>query len=87
MDPDDNTLVKNLKVLKLCFIGENTLTTARTAGRQKDELKKYVKPDLLIDELGYLPVDNHGADLLFPIISQGLARDLQQRQHPHVGAL
>lgn len=48
----------------------NTLTTARAAGRLKDELKKYVKPDLLIlDELGYLPIDKTGADLLFQIIS------------------
>ena len=48
----------------------NTLTTARAAGRLKDELKKYVKQDLLIlDELGYLPIDKTGADLLFQIIS------------------
>jgi DNA replication protein DnaC len=25
---------------------------------------------LIIDELGYLPIDKHGADLLFQIISQ-----------------
>jgi len=25
---------------------------------------------LLIDELGYLPIDKHGADLLFQVISQ-----------------
>jgi len=31
------------------------------------ELKKYTRPDLLImDELGYLPIDQRGADLLFP---------------------
>lgn len=48
----------------------NTLTAARAAGRLKDELKKYVKPDLLIlDELGYLPIDKTGADLLFQIVS------------------
>lgn len=48
----------------------NTLTAARAAGRLKDELKKYVRPDLLIlDELGYLPIDKTGADLLFQIIS------------------
>jgi DNA replication protein DnaC len=48
----------------------NTLIAARAAGRLKDELKKYVKPDLLIlDELGYLPIDKAGADLLFQIIS------------------
>lgn len=48
----------------------NTLSAARTAGRLKDELKKYLRPDLLIlDELGYLPIDKTGADLLFQIIS------------------
>jgi DNA replication protein DnaC len=37
----------------------------------KEALKKYQKPDLLIlDELGYLPVDKKGCDLLFQIISQ-----------------
>jgi len=48
----------------------NTLTTARSAGRLKPELKKYTKPALLIlDELGYLPIDKAGADLLFQVIS------------------
>lgn len=49
----------------------NTLNAACNAGRLKAELKKYLKPDiLLIDELGYLPVDKKGADLLFQVISQ-----------------
>jgi DNA replication protein DnaC len=49
----------------------NTLNAACNAGRLKTELKKYIKPDiLLIDELGYLPVDKKGADLLFQVISQ-----------------
>ena len=48
----------------------NTLSAAQTANRLKIELKKYLAPDLLIlDELGYLPIDKHGADLLFQIIS------------------
>jgi DNA replication protein DnaC len=48
----------------------NTLTAARSAGRLKPELKKYTKPALLIlDELGYLPIDKAGADLLFQVIS------------------
>ena len=35
------------------------------------QLKKYTRPDLLVmDELGYLPLDKQGADLLFQIISQ-----------------
>lgn len=48
----------------------NTLTAAQTRGMLKQELKKYTKPRLLIlDELGYLPIDKTGADLLFQVIS------------------
>jgi DNA replication protein DnaC len=48
----------------------NTLAAAKSAGRLKAELKKYTKPTLLIlDELGYLPIDKTGADLLFQVIS------------------
>src|SRR5437870_11286681 len=48
----------------------NTLAAAKSAGRLKAELKKYTKPALLIlDELGYLPIDKTGADLLFHVIS------------------
>lgn len=48
----------------------NNLIAAQHAGQLKQELKKYLKPSLLImDELGYLPIDKNGADLLFQIIS------------------
>src|SRR3990172_6239206 len=48
----------------------NNLTAAKAAGRLKQELNKYLKPDLIVcDELGYLPIDKTGADLLFQIIS------------------
>jgi DNA replication protein DnaC len=48
----------------------NTLSASKTAGRLKQEIKKYTKPSLLIlDELGYLPIDKAGADLLFQVIS------------------
>src|SRR2546423_3549575 len=48
----------------------NTLAAARSAGRLKQALKQYTKPALLIlDELGYLPIDKAGADLLFQVIS------------------
>jgi len=48
----------------------NALDLAQRAGRLKQELAKYTKPKLLIlDELGYLPLDKKGADLLFQIIS------------------
>lgn len=49
----------------------NNLVAAQKAGLLKQELRKYLKPSLLImDELGYLPIDKIGADLLFQIISQ-----------------
>ena len=48
----------------------NTLSAAQNAGRLKMELKKYTKPTVLVvDELGYLPIDRKGADLLFQVIS------------------
>ncbi len=53
----------------------NTLAAAHNAGRFKAELRKYLKPALLlIDELGYLPIDKRGADLLFQVISQRYER-------------
>lgn len=53
----------------------NTLAAAQAAGRLKRELARYLKPALLIvDELGYLPIDKLGADLLFQIISQRYER-------------
>jgi len=53
----------------------NTLATAQAANKLKAELKKYLAPSLLIlDELGYLPIDKHGADLLFQVISQRYER-------------
>lgn len=48
----------------------NTLTAAQATHRLKAELKKYLRPALLIiDELGFMPIDKHGADLLFQVIS------------------
>ncbi len=48
----------------------NTLAAAQAAGRMKQALKKYTRPALLIlDELGFLPIDKAGADLLFQVIS------------------
>ncbi len=47
----------------------NALSAAQAGQRLKSELKKYTSPSLLIlDELGYLPIDKRGADLLFQII-------------------
>ncbi len=48
----------------------NTLASAQRAGRMKQELKKYTRPALLIlDELGFLPIDKVSSDLLFQVIS------------------
>jgi DNA replication protein DnaC len=48
----------------------NTLVAAQSAHRLKAELKKYTSPSIvLVDELGYLPIDKTGADLLFQVFS------------------
>lgn len=53
----------------------NSLSAAKAAQRLQAELKKYTKPSLLIlDELGYLPIDKTGADLLFQVISHRYER-------------
>jgi len=53
----------------------NTLTAAKSAGQLKRDIRRYVNPTLLcIDELGYLPVDKLGADLMFQVISQRYER-------------
>ena len=49
----------------------NTLSAAQAAETMKQALKKYTRPSLLIlDELGFLPIDKAGADLLFQVISR-----------------
>ena len=53
----------------------NNLAAAQSANRFKSELKKYLSPAiLLVDELGYLPIDKTGADLLFQVTSQRYER-------------
>jgi len=53
----------------------NSLSAAQKAGRLVQKLREYTRPDLLIiDELGYLPIDKHGSDLLFQIISRRYER-------------
>jgi DNA replication protein DnaC len=53
----------------------NTLSAAQTNGILKSELKRYLAPVLLVlDEVGYLPIDQRGADLLFQVISQRYER-------------
>jgi len=53
----------------------NTLAAAQRTGRLKAAFGRYLRPQVLIlDELGYLPIDKTGADLLFQIISQRYER-------------
>lgn len=48
----------------------NDLIAAQKQGRLKEALRRYARPHLLVlDEIGYLPIDKAGADLLFQIIS------------------
>ena len=53
----------------------NTLSAAQAHGALKTQLKRYLSPALLVlDEVGYLPIDQRGADLLFQVISQRYER-------------
>lgn len=48
-----------------------TLTRALGEGRLEEKLKLYTVPRLLIiDEIGYLPIDRAGANLFFQLISR-----------------
>lgn len=48
----------------------NHLTTAQIKGVLGNTLRSYVRPSLLLlDELGYLPIDKRGADLLFQVVA------------------
>ncbi len=51
------------------------LTRAAAEGRLDDRLKLYTVPRLLIiDEIGYLPIDRAGANLFFQLISRRYER-------------
>jgi DNA replication protein DnaC len=53
----------------------NTLGAAQIARNLRQEIKRYTRPDLLIiDELGYLPIDKLGGDLLFQVFSDRYER-------------
>jgi DNA replication protein DnaC len=53
----------------------NDLSAAQQAGNLKAAIKHYLLPRVLVlDELGYLAVNQHGADLLFQVISQRYER-------------
>ena len=53
----------------------NHLLAAQTTHSLPEALKRYLRPRLLVlDELGYLPIDKAGADLLFQVFSQRYER-------------
>jgi DNA replication protein DnaC len=48
----------------------NVLTTAQLNGTLEKKLREYIRPQLLLlDELGYLPIDKRGADLMFQVVA------------------
>jgi len=52
-----------------------TLTKATGEGRLEDKLKLFTVPRLLIiDEIGYLPIERQGANLFFQLISRRYER-------------
>ncbi len=49
----------------------NNLCEAQAKGTLRSAMRRYSRPDLLIvDELGYLPVDRIGAELLFQVFGE-----------------
>jgi DNA replication protein DnaC len=48
----------------------NILVTAQINGTLERQLRQFTTPSLLLlDELGYLPIDKRGADLLFQVVA------------------
>jgi DNA replication protein DnaC len=48
----------------------NLLTKAQLNGTLSSALRSFVTPSLLLlDELGYLPIDKRGADLMFQVVA------------------
>ncbi len=48
----------------------NDLVAAQRRGNLQKALREYTRPQLLLlDELGYLPIDKRGADLLFQVVA------------------
>ena len=63
---------KNFKVLfTLAIDMVNALQTAAMVGKLENALRRYVSPQLLlVDELGYLPIERAGSDLFFQVVSK-----------------
>ena len=48
----------------------NDLTKAQINGTLGKALREFTRPELLLlDELGYLPIDKRGADLMFQVVA------------------
>src|ERR1035438_10167448 len=66
----------------------NQLSAAQKRSTLKSELKKYLRPRLLIlYEIGYLPIDQHGADLLYKVISPRYECSYLPKARPPFGSL
>lgn len=53
----------------------NYLTAAKAANCLDKALKRYLRPDIICcDEVGYLPIDKLGCNLLFQVVSQRYER-------------
>ena len=67
----EHAVVRQRKDDLLCVFDHTFAGEAQSTHRLKAELKKYMSPSIVcIDELGYLPIDKIGADLLFQVFSQ-----------------
>lgn len=72
----------------------NRLSAAQSTNQLAREIKRYQKPRVLIlDELGYLPLDKRGAELLFQVISKRYERsstiittNIAYKEWPHIFA-
>ena len=61
--------------IKACEQGVPTLGRAFAEGRLEERLKILTQPQLLIvDEIGYLPIDRQGANLFFQLVSRRYER-------------
>jgi DNA replication protein DnaC len=53
----------------------NRLQAAHSDATLVKALRQYARPQILVlDELGYLPIDKQGADLIFQVVSQRYER-------------
>jgi DNA replication protein DnaC len=52
-----------------------SLTKAYSENRIEERLKFYCQPKLhIVDEIGYIPIDRHGAHLFFQLVSRRYKR-------------